>query len=452
MQDTPELKRTISKLVNFDTGLEESSIPLILKGEEFIFQLRRQVEERIQLENLLYGCGECGQPVVIRSHRTPSGSHTFYFKHLYDSGDCPIKTDSTYTKDEVRCMKYNGAKESKPHFELKHYLASQLEKDNRFTDIQVEKVVKGTGWSRQWKKPDIFAKFKGNPVVFEIQLSTTFLDVIVSREIFYKNEDISIFWIFSNLNPEKSRATEKDVFFNNKSNALSVDKSSKELSIKNGCMCFSGHYKKLYFDSDTNLISASWEVMSVSFEDIVFDPVTHKPYFISFDEQYEQAVIDQREFEIREPIQTFESIVLQEDPDYPSRKTCAAKLSTVGLYNEEDLYSGFLKFVKALLSVRDGKVHFPNQVGKWTWLVNYVWEHHTQYWLVFLYTVNEYKKTEMVFDVHNDKLTKKREEFRTNWKTDPKLQQSTDYYPLFVELLPKLKGRLPHSHHPTKAT
>lgn len=145
MQDPPELKRTISKLINFDTGQEESSIPLILKGEEFIFQLRRLIEERIQQNNFLYGCGECGQPVVIRSHRTPNGNHTFYFKHLHDSGDCPIKTDSKYTKSEMRCMKYNGAKESKPHFELKHYVASQLEKDNRFTNIQVEKVIKGSG-------------------------------------------------------------------------------------------------------------------------------------------------------------------------------------------------------------------------------------------------------------------------------------------------------------------
>ena len=74
----------------------------------------------------------------MRSHRIHSGSHTFYFKHLHASDDCPIKTDSTYTKDEVRCMKYNGAKESAAHIELKNYLSEQLKKDDSFSDVKNE--------------------------------------------------------------------------------------------------------------------------------------------------------------------------------------------------------------------------------------------------------------------------------------------------------------------------
>ena len=437
-----ELKRSIIDLLNIDTGKARSALDLLSQSEELVFKLRRIVEERIQAENPIYACNSCGQPVVVRSHRLRNAKHTFYFKHLHSSRDCPIKTDSTYTKDEIRCMKYNGAKESLMHIELKHYLAEQLGKDGRFTKIQVEKVVKATGWSRKWKKPDVSALFNGKPVVFEIQLSTTFLDVIVSREVFYLNEGISIFWIFNNLNPEFSRATEKDVFFNNKSNALSINNRSKELSLKEKRLVFTGHYKKSYFDPKTNTIKETWDEIIVRFDDIKFDPLTHKPYFISIDSQHEQAHTEQREAKIREPIKSFEDIVLQNDPDYKSRKECASKLVSVGLYDKDDLYSGFLRFMKALLSVRDGRVHFLNQDGKWAWVANYVWEHHISYWIVFLFTVSEYKRTDIVFNPSNDKLNKKRKEFKDNWEHDPKFQQDKTYYPLLAALLPELRGRL----------
>lgn len=441
-----ELKRTIIDLLNLDTEKAESALNLLSQSEELIFKLRREVEERIQAKNPVYACNSCGQPVVVRSHRLQhDGKHTFYFKHLHSSGDCPIKTDSTHTKDEIRCMQYNGAKESLAHIELKHYLAEQLRKDGRFTEVKVEEVIKGTGcWSRKWKKPDISALFNGKPIVFEIQLSTTFLDVIVSREVFYLNEGMSIFWIFKNLNPESSRATEKDVFFNNKSNALSINERSKELSLNDGRLVFTGHFKKPYFDPKTNTIEEIWDEIPVKFDDIKFDPLTHKPYFISFDAQHVQVIEEQREAKIREPIKSFENIVLQHNTDYESRKEWASKLVAIGLYDQNDFDWRFLNFIKALLSVRDGKVYFPNQDEKWAWLANYVWQHHISYWIVFLYAVSEYERTDTVFNSSNYKLKDKRQEFKDDWKKpEPKFKQDKTYYPLFVALLPELKDKLP---------
>lgn len=359
-----ELKRTIIDLLNLDTEKTESALVLLSPyDDEPNFKLRRLIEERVQANNPLHACNSCGQPVVFRCHRLQhNGKHTFYFKHIFSSGDCPIKTDSTLTKDEIRCMKYNGAKESRTHFEIKNYLAEQLRKDDRFTQVEVEPVIKGTGsWSKEWKKPDVSALFNGKQVVFEIQLSTTFLDVIVSREVFYLNQGTPVFWIFNNLSPKSARAAEKDVFFNNKSNALSINEKSKELSLNHGRLVFIGHFKRPYFDPKTDTIEEIWDEMPVKFDDIKLDPLTHKPYFISFDGQRDQAIEEQREAKTRESIKSFENIVLQHAPNYESRKECASKLAAVGLYDRDDFDWSFLKFVKALLSVRDGKVHFPNQ-------------------------------------------------------------------------------------------
>ena len=51
----------------------------------------------------------------------------------------------------------------------------------------------------EWKKPDISASYKNINIVFEIQLSTTFLSVIVDREYFYKDNQTYILWVFKNF-------------------------------------------------------------------------------------------------------------------------------------------------------------------------------------------------------------------------------------------------------------
>ncbi|UYM15955.1 competence protein CoiA [Endozoicomonas euniceicola] len=437
-----DFSRTIVELINNDTGLDESSLDLISRGEEFMFRLRREVEERIQLENPLYGCGSCGQPVVIRSRKFSQNTHSMYFKHMHKSGDCPIKTDSNYTREEVQCMKYNGAKESKAHIELKNYIASYLKYDTRFADVRVESVIKGSGWSKKWKKPDISATLDGRKVVFEIQLSTTFLDVIVKREMFYKDEGISIFWIFSDLSPESSRATEKDVFFNNKTNALSIDKDSIARSLDSGEIVFKGFYKKPVFDVTTNKIQEVWDSKLVGFDDIKFDSVSHKPYFVSFSELNEKAQKDKEAEKIRLPLKEFKRLIFDKDQPYTARTSCAKSLHKVGLYNGMDIYSDLLNLSKALMSIKDGVVHFQNQKDKWAWLVNYVWQHHKCYWLVLLYVVDTYGRADMVFNPANNKLQEKRKAFKNGFKRDPEFNQKTEYYPLFSAMFPEIGDKL----------
>lgn len=409
---------TIIEVANNETGLREYAYDLFSKGEDQSFELRSRVLRAINAGNPLYSCGHCGQPVKVAAPKLTKTHHSFHFKHYYKSGDCPIKTDSSYSREEIQCMKYNGAKESTAHMELKLYLTNQLRLDNRFSDIAVEKVVKGSGWSRSWKKPDISAKFNGKPVVFEIQLSTTFVDVIVSREEFYQNEGISIFWVFSKLAPETARATEKDVYFNNKSNALSIDESSRELTKEHGQLIFNGHYRKPTFHQETGIIHESWEIIPVGFDDIKFDPITHKPFFISFEEQLNKALQTQRTEMFREPLKRLEELVLDTDDNltHEDNSRCAAQLCKLGLYDENHLYVGICNLLKALFSVRDGKIHFANQNEKWVWLANYVWEHHKNHWVVFLYIVDVYGRKETILPESNMKLKAKRDAFKLGFR------------------------------------
>lgn len=433
---------TITKIFNNENGGEKTSIELLNYPEEQNFQLRRKIEERLQNDDPLYACALCGQPLVLRSNKYQKlGRHTFYFKHEYDSGDCPIKTANKYSREELQAMKYNGAKESKAHLESKLYLASMLKRDPRFTDIKVEEVIRGKGWSKKWKKPDIAAVFQGRQVVFEVQLSTTFLDVIVSREIFYRDEGIAIFWVFRNLNPVHARATEKDVFFNNKSNALSLDEESMTATTESGELTFTGHFKEPVLLSDTS-ISEHWQTMPVTFDLIKFDGETGKPYFRVFESAYKQVVEQQKHVRFAGPLENLTNLVLEDMPRENDFVECCSKLRELGIYSEPGMTHKFSKLLMALISIRDGTVYFENQNGKWTWLVNYVWQHHIHYWVVLLYVVADYNRTELVFDDNNYKLTEKRKRFQSTWRTDATLKQSTEHYPLFLALFPKIENSL----------
>ncbi|MDH8399264.1 hypothetical protein QIG82_27740, partial [Klebsiella pneumoniae] len=56
-----------------------------------------------------------------------------------------------------------------------------------------ESIVQETRWRatsdpKTWRQPDVQAAREGQRFAFEVQLSTTFLGVVVERRIFYREE------------------------------------------------------------------------------------------------------------------------------------------------------------------------------------------------------------------------------------------------------------------------
>jgi len=180
--------RTISSILDLKTGKEIKAEEFFKKELDEIFQIRYDFESAIREQNSRFVCYYCKQPVKIRGQR--EAKVIMHFAHLRDSDDCPIKTGNKYSKEEIQRIKYNGAKESELHFTLKTELANFLRKNQHnskgIEKVNVEKVIKDLAIPKVWKKPDVSSIYKGEPVVFELQLSTTFLSVINSRQEFYK--------------------------------------------------------------------------------------------------------------------------------------------------------------------------------------------------------------------------------------------------------------------------
>jgi len=416
------INRSIVEVFNCETDVRESVADLVAKGERFIFNLRTRIENGIQNDCPIYLCVACGQALVIRCRKLgmPNGRHTTYFRHLKNSDDCCLKAESTLSRREVLVNKFNGQKEGDTHENIKNYLALWLRADSRFTDVKVESTIKGTGiFSKKWRRPDVSARFNGKLMVFEIQLSTTFLDVIVGRDNFYKENDIIIFWIFGEFDPNNARAAEKDIYFNNKANVFSIDADSLEMTEKEEVLFFSGYYG---IKISERII---WEKVLISFDDINFDGENYKPYFISVRQQALAAL---------------EWVVLRNEEISTLSLDCLSELELLGVSCSCLSNQDFINLLKVLISIRENKVFFAcDWENKWFWLADYVWGGFNCYWVAFLHAVDAYGLKDVIFNAGYIDIDEKHAYFKSNRK---KFGQNRVYNSFFCELLPLLKGRL----------
>jgi hypothetical protein len=294
-------KRTIEYVLNKDDGSTVYADNFFIKPENEVFKYRNELQKAIKgIREPLFVCYFCGQNIKING-----GGQTkkvLHFAHIKDSDFCHIITDNNYSRLEILRVKFNGAKESPLHFETKNLIKEFIESNSDFSNIKVEKVLKSNTNYLEWKKPDISAIYKKINIVFEIQLSTTFLSVIVDREYFYKENQTYILWIFRNfvIDEFKQRFTEKDVFYSNNRNAFVLDDEAINLSQQNNDLYLLCYYQVPIIK---NLkIHYNWESKYVCFEQLTFDEVNFKVFY--FDVNKEEEILKEQiltiEKELRE--------------------------------------------------------------------------------------------------------------------------------------------------------
>lgn len=282
-------KRTIEFVLNKDDGSTIYADSFFLKEENEVFNYRTELQKAIKgIREPLFVCYYCGQNVKINGGGQKK--KILHFAHRRDSDFCHLKTDTNYSQLEIKRLKYNGAKESPLHFETKNLIKQFIELNNDFSNVRVEKVVKSNTNYLEWKKPDISVTYKKVKVVFEIQLSTTFLSVIVDRENFYKENQTYILWVFKNFEVDefKQRFTEKDVFYSNNRNAFVLDDEAIKLSSENNDLFLLCYYQK---PKSVNLkIEYDWCFEYVNFNKLTFDEVNYKVFY--FDVRKEEEALN----------------------------------------------------------------------------------------------------------------------------------------------------------------
>lgn len=258
------------------------------KSEHELMHWRRALEESILMGKPRLICPYCHQMLKLCGRKCQRGVVS-YFSHLYDSEDCLIKTTTQLTKEEIEIRKYGKVNESKRHQELKHLIADVLQDEKSremgIDGVQIEKRIDSQLPYMNWRRPDVQAQYKGMNIVFELQLSTTFLSVVVDRDIFYRLNGYFIVWVF-NFDDNKEYVNLhnmmcKDIYYANKRNVFILDKKAQELSRERGELVLCCQW----LDADGSFSEAEY----ISLEQLKYDTENFKPYYVDADEIYYKA-------------------------------------------------------------------------------------------------------------------------------------------------------------------
>lgn len=287
-------KRTVESVLDLKTGKEIFASDFFQKSIDEVFKLRYEFETEIRENRTRYVCYFCRQTIKIRGQA--DSKKILHFAHLKDSNECPIKTNNKYTKEEILRIKYNGAKESELHFELKTFIAQSLtankNKQKGIESVEIEAINRHIAIPKTWKRPDVSSKYIDKTIVFELQLSTTFLSVINSRQEFYKENQTFIIWVFGvfETDDERRKFTQSDVFYNNNRNGFELDDVAKEKSILEEDLVLKCNYQKpiiIY-----NSIEYEWAFEYVKLSDLIFDSNNYKVFYYDVDGNTEKLKVE----------------------------------------------------------------------------------------------------------------------------------------------------------------
>lgn len=178
----------------------------------------------------MYLCPECFVPLSLLSRKERD---RFFFRHTIEDGRCSAVTRGELTQAEINARKYNGAKESYLHRQMKQWLVESLQASSKFTGIAQEKRWSGLVTS-ECRRPDVSARLGDLKLAFEVQLSTTYLNVIAERRLFYLREGGLLFWVFAQFEEDARRLAMDDVFYSNNQNAFIVSESTRDASVAAG--------------------------------------------------------------------------------------------------------------------------------------------------------------------------------------------------------------------------
>ncbi len=428
--------RTISSILDLKTGNEIKSEIFFKKGIDEIFQFRYDFESAIREQNSRFVCYYCKQPVKIRGKR--DSKVIMHFAHLRDSDECPIKTGNKYSKEEIQRIKYNGAKESKLHFNLKIGLAGFLKRNKEYKkgveEVNIESVMKDQAIPKTWKKPDVSSIYKGKSVVFELQLSTTFLSVINSRQEFYKENETYILWVFSTFDTDddKRKFTQSDIFYNNNYNDFEFNQEAIELSKKENDLVLKCYYKKLYIE-DLSIID-EWDECMVKLQDLTFDNENYSVYYYNYLAEQER---------LKEELKTKKALEYSPLIDLVKKENSSYEITNLILngYVTKKLEK------KHILSLYNDEIINAKVIDQHSWQINIVWI--TILWkikeieLIKRLTDNQHLNR-MIFDILSLKLDKILGYAFDNHKqiANTVLQSRKEYLDIFLNAVHKFRPEL----------
>ncbi len=293
-------KRTIDTVIDIENDKEIDANNFFSQPEGVIFKVRTELENANRLHKPKFVCKYCGQMVKISGRKTERGVARF-FSHFRDSDKCDCKTTTGRTKREINREKFACCNEGERHKSLKAEIAKYLQKTKGVTDVRTENTIIGNHPVLRWRRPDVIANYRGQEVVFELQLSTTFVSVIAERDMFYRLNKKHIIWV-SNFDEQGKHVDltnmmVKDIYYNNRMNIFIFDSDARRKSEELGELVLKCNWLKpdgdWQYPNGNTSDKLGGEFVCLS--DLKFNK-TFKPYYVDAEQDYYAA---HQEFKIK---------------------------------------------------------------------------------------------------------------------------------------------------------
>lgn len=275
-------KRLITEIYDpqtHDIILVSDQLDSIEEGE--FFKKRSLIEDGLRT----YLCAVCFQPVVLRSNQARTIDH---YKHKHQNAECPLQEkDSVLKQEQILAMKFNGQKEGKAHRESKEFIHEAIENDllQRFTECEIEATFRDSTddptqiMSREWRIPDVSSYYNDEgqtkSVVFELQMSTTFISVIAAREHFYQRNNTFVIWVL--LDFDGKRFTDLDIAYRNRANVFVLSREAKYKTKETGELWFDVHWREPFIEGQE--LNYEWKNELVPFSKLTFHDYYLKAYY-----------------------------------------------------------------------------------------------------------------------------------------------------------------------------
>ena len=184
-----------------------------------------------------YVCYECHQAVKLnaRKNRVSRLGHTYYFKHPPGVGEgCRWKTGAL-TPGQI----YAGVQEGIDHYQMKICLKNTLEQLSDWAVVDVDRVFIFNDDRSVRGKPDIHARYRGQDVVFEVQLRSEDPRTLTKRKRLYQEKGWPLVWLsLGECIDGGERQIQKDMAFLSRGNGFVFNEALSRQSIEDDALMF----------------------------------------------------------------------------------------------------------------------------------------------------------------------------------------------------------------------
>lgn len=276
-----DAQQTVKLAIDCETGELFPAERLLSLAEVEFTALRRsamqaRLDRRAGGNSVRFQCAICRQPLFLSRHI--GGSRNRWFVHDGNADGCPWYEQNRLSPDQTKALIYRGQQEGAAHREIKSFLAYWLEKNQDVSNISQEQTTFSDVVKGEWRRPDVKCLYRGMPLVFEVQLSYTFLSDVIARDEFYRREKIFIIWVFSKFELNRAAVTD-EAFFNNR-NLFVLDTEAIQKTKEHGALTFSGYRQAPQLVDD--FICDIWTSEPVVLSDAIFPYDNYRPFFFEY--------------------------------------------------------------------------------------------------------------------------------------------------------------------------